>query len=463
VKKINQKTGQIGLALKVVKIGEAWKDYTQGKELLAEKDLSERLGENDSLLDLILSEENIEEAMNRVIRNKGSAGIDGMETKDLLKYMKKNWQTIKEKILEGKYKPQAVKEVEIPKANGKTRKLGIPTVIDRTIQQAINQILQEIWEPNFSDNSYGFRPKKSAHQALTKLKENISEGNTWCVDVDLKNFFNEVNHDKLMYRMFEKIKDKRVLKLIRKYLRTGILNNGLVSNPEKGTPQGSPLSPLLSNIVLNDLDQELENRGHKFVRYADDFIILVKSSRAGERVKSSIKKYIEEELKLLVNEEKSQIVECNQLNYLGYGILNNKEHPRLKVSEGSQKKLKSKVKILTRKTIGKSVSEVIKELNIYLKGWIGYFGYADTEYALEKLNGWIRRRLRALIWKQWKNGYNRCRKLQILGLGKTEALKTAGSKNRDVRYKSTTFGMHKALSIKYFEKLGLIKLTPRTC
>jgi RNA-directed DNA polymerase len=462
VEKINQKTGQIGLGLDVEKIGESWKDYVQGKELLTEEDLSERLGKNESLLDLICSQENIEQAMNRVISNKGAAGIDGMETRELRKYMTKNWQTIKEKILGGNYKPQAVKEIEIPKANGKKRKLGIPTVLDRTIQQAINQILQPIWEPKFSENSYGFRPKRSAHQALFKLKENIAEGNTWCVDVDLKNFFNEVNHDKLMYQMFKVVKDKRVLKLIRKYLQSGILANGLVTKPEKGTPQGSPLSPLLSNIILNELDQELEKRNHKFVRYADDFIILVKTLRAGERVKESIKRYLETELKLLVNEEKSEVKEANKVSYLGYRIVD-KENPRLGLSLETIRKLKTKIKNLTRRKIGKNIRTIIKDLNTYLRGWLGYFGHAETPSVFKKYNSQIRRRLRSLIWHQWGNGRNRYAQLIKLGVSVRLAKVTACSKNRSSQSKSTTLGMHTGLKIKYFDELGLIRLGPRAC
>jgi RNA-directed DNA polymerase len=461
---INQKTGQIRLALDVIKMGEAWIDYMQGIMLLAEDDLSERLSKNDSLLELILSDGNIEQAMNQVIKNKGSAGIDGMKTKELRKYMKKNWQKIKTQILEEKYKPQAVKQLEIPKSNGKKRKLGIPTVIDRTIQQAINQILQKIWEARFSDNSYGFRPKRSAHQAIKKLKQQVAEGYNWCVDIDLKDFFNEVNHDKLMYRMSEQIKDKRVLKLIRKYLQSGILANGMVSSPDKGTPQGSPLSPLLSNIVLNELDQELELRGHKFVRYADDFRLQVKSERAGKRVMESITKYLEEELKLKVNNEKSQIVEGSKINFLGYRILKRKEGPRLGLSQMSHLKLKSKIRYLTRKMRYRSLANAIKDLNSYLKGWQGYFGYIETPSVLKKYNGWIRRRLRALVWRKWENGRNRFYQLCKLGVSKGIARAAATSKNQGPEHVSTSMGINMGLNNEYFEDLGLYELIPRlTC
>lgn len=461
MKRINQKTGQRELGLEIGEIGETWTNYLQGIQLLTEEDLSERLSKNELLLELILSEGNITQAVNQVRSNKGAPGVDGMKTSQLENYLKKNWQSIRKTILEGKYKPQAVKAVEIPKANGGKRQLGIPTVIDRTIQQAINQILQQIWDPRFAENSYGFRPKKSAQQALQKLKENIAEGNAYSVDIDLKNFFNEVNHDKLMYRMSQVIKDKRVLKLIRKYLQSGILMDGIVSQKIKGTPQGSPLSPLLSNIVLNELDQELEKRNHKFVRYADDFIVLVKSERAGERVKSSIKRYLEQELKLLINEEKSQIVRSNQLEYLGYRILG-KEKPRLSISWKAQEKLKREIKERTRRTIGRNLETVIKELNSYLRGWLGYFGNAETPSVFEKYNQRIRRRLRSLIWKQWKRGKRRYREFRKLGLPK-ELARCSASSNKGPQHQSMNLGIHMALDIEFFDKLGLIKLQTRTC
>jgi RNA-directed DNA polymerase len=461
VQREQQNPEQIKLALNMANLGETTVDHIKVVEPCTETDQSEHLAAKEDLMELIFDEINIGKAIQRVMKNKGSPGIDEMTTEQLPNYMQKNWSIIKEEILSGKYKPKAVKLVEIPKPNGGIRKLGIPTVMDRTIQQAINQILQLIWEPKFSDNSYGFRPKRSAHHAVSKAQEYIRDERYWTVDIDLKDFFNEVNHDKLLSKMVKTIVDKRVLRLIRKYLQSGIMISGLTSMQVKGTPQGSPLSPLLSNIVLDDLDKELESRNHKFCRYADDFIILVKSERAAGRVMETVKSYITKRLKLRINEDKSKIVKANKVSFLGF-MFHGLKDPRRRISKATLKKFKTQIKNYTRRHIGKSLERVITDLNVYLRGWLGYFGHCQTPSVLEQQNAWIRRRLRCIQWSQWKRGKTRYRELRKLGVDETEAAKAACNK-RGAWQRSISLGIHLGLPNERLKSLGLMELRPRSC
>ncbi|MEG0579628.1 MAG: group II intron reverse transcriptase/maturase [Niameybacter sp.] len=338
--------------------------------------------ETSELLEKILARENVILAMKKVIKNKGSHGVDGMGWDELRTNVSKHWAEIKRKLLEGTYKPAPVRRVEIPKPNGGKRMLGIPTVIDRMIQQAIAQELNKIYEPVFSDNSYGFRPGRSQHMAIKKAKEYINEGYKWVVDMDLEKYFDTVNHDILMERLSRRIKDKRVLRLIRKYLESGIMINGLEQASEEGVPQGGPLSPILSNIMLDEVDKELEARGHKFCRFADDSNIYVKSQKAGNRVLKSIKKVIEGKLKLKINESKSAVDLVSKRKFLGFSFYFSKKGAEIRIYAQSYERLKRLGQITT--------------------GWINYYGIANGIVKLKEIEGWIRRRLRACIWKSWK-------------------------------------------------------------
>jgi RNA-directed DNA polymerase len=413
------------------------------------------LQERASLMEAVLERGNMKAAYARVVSNKGAPGVDRMTTGDLKAYLNKHWLQIKDEMLAGIYQPDLVKQVEIPKPDGGMRKLGIPTVIDRLIQQALHQVLSPIFEPNFSESSYGFRPGRNTHQAVQKAKEYIAEGRQWVVDLDLEKFFDRVNHDILMSRVARKIKDKRVLLLIRQYLQAGIMIGGLETAREEGTPQGGPLSPLLSNILLDDLDKELEARGHKFCRYADDCNIYVKSEEAGRRVMASTKRYLEERLKLKVNDQKSEVARPWKRKFLGYtvtwGI------PRLKIAAKAIDKLKDKVRDKLQQGRGKSLESTIKELRPLLKGWINYFKLTEVQRPLERLDQWIRRKLRKIIWEQLKNPRTRERALIRQGVNKEEAQRTAGTRKGAWR-SSLTSAMHQAYPISYFERLELVSL-----
>lgn len=412
------------------------------------------------LMEEICERNNLKAALKRVRRNKGSPGVDGMTVDELPDYLKVHWLVIKARLLKGCYHPQPVKRVEIPKPGStEKRKLGIPCVLDRFIQQAVLQVLQRKWDPTFSDNSYGFRPGRSAHQAIARAQSHIKAGYGYVVDIDLEKFFDQVNHDRLMSRLAMRIADKRVLKLIRAYLRAGILENGLVSVPSEGTPQGGPLSPFLSNVVLDELDKELESRGHRHVRYADDCNIYVSSLRAGERVMRGISRYITQRLKLRVNEGKSAVDIPQNRTFLGYTFTGGKSPNRRKIAPKSIKRFKAQVRRLTRRNWSINLADRIDRLSRYLTGWRGYYGYCETLSVLLKLDSWIRRRLRCVVWKQWKVYRKRKRELIKLGISGKLAHTTAWSA-KGPWCLSHSPGVHMALNKEYFAALGLPRLAP---
>lgn len=367
------------------------------------------------MLQQILSRDNMERAYKRVTSNKGAAGVDGVETTDLREALDEQWPRIKAEIEEGSYKPQPVRRVEIEKPGGGIRPLGIPTTTDRLIQQAIQQVLGAVCEPEFSPYSYGFRPGKSAHDGVRQALSYINEGYTWVVDMDLKSFFDKVNHDYLMHLVSQRIFDKPLLKLIRRYLQAGVMCGGVVSPNRQGTPQGGPLSPLLSNILLDVLDKELESRGHRFVRYADDFSIYVGSRRAGQRVLASITRFIEEELKLEVNQRKSGVRKARNMELLGYSFYRGQGGYRLRIPAESLNRLKGKLREITRKTWSVSMSKRLKRLTAVCRGWVAYFQLADARNHLKQIDQWVRSRLRYCIWTQWKRVRTRYKALRKLG------------------------------------------------
>jgi len=411
--------------------------------------------ETMELMEQVVERGNMILAYKQVVRNKGSAGIDKMSVEQLKPYLAEHWAEIKESLLRGKYKPQAVRVVFIPKPKGGQRQLGIPTVLDRLIQQTLHQVLNPIFDPTFSENSYGFRKGKNAHQALKQAQEYQKSGKRWVVDMDLAKFFDEVNHDVLMSKIAKRIEDKRVLRLIRGYLRSGIMIDGMVSQRDKGTPQGSPLSPLLSNIMLDELDKELELRGHSFCRYADDCNIYVSSRRSGERVLDSITKFVEKKLRLKVNKEKSAVDRPSRRTFLGYSFTVHKE-PRLRVPKGSIQRFKSKCKQLFRQGRGRNLGKFIKEdLNPVIQGWINYFGQAEVKGFAEELDSWIRRRLRLILWRQWKRSKTRYKKLLMAGLSKERARKSSAN-GHGPWWNSGASHMNDAFRRKYFYNLDLV-------
>ena len=410
------------------------------------------------LLEEVLERNNMLLALKRVISNKGSHGVDGMKIDELREHIKKHWDTIKAKILESKYNPSPVRRVEIPKVDGGVRLLGIPTVQDRLIQQAIAQILSRIYEPLFSNNSFGFRPRRGAKDAVTKSKQYINEGNRWVIDMDLEKFFDKVNHDILMGKLEKKIKDKRLLSLIRKYLKSGILISGVSVTSAEGTPQGGPLSPLLANIMLDELDKELEKRGHKFCRYADDNNVYVKSKRAGIRVMESMIKLIENKLKLKVNKDKSAVDFVSKRKFLGFSFYFAKGGAEIRIHEKSIKRFKDKIKFYTNRNIGISMESRLKKLNQIMRGWINYYGIANAVAKLKELDKWIRRRLRACIWKQWKKISTRHRNLVKLGINKYKAWEYANTRKGYWRISKSPI-LSKSLNNKYLESLGFVSLT----
>jgi len=411
-------------------------------------------------MEAIVERENLRKALARVKANKGAPGIDGMTVEELSPYLKEHWLTIRAQLLDGSYKPQPVRRVEIPKEGGGTRLLGIPTVLDRFIQQAVLQVLQADWDPTFSEGSFGYRPKHSAHQAVARAQEYIASGHGFVVDFDLEKFFDRVNHDILMGLVAKRVSDKRILRLIRGSLTAGVLVDGLVSPSEEGTPQGGPLSPLLSNLMLDVLDKELEKRGHRFVRYADDCNIYVRSQKAGERVMASIEQFLARRLKLKVNKAKSAVAKPSVRKFLGFSFTGG-EHPRRRIAPQAIARFKAKVRALTRRTCGNSLWQVAKELSSYLIGWRAYFGFCQTPSVLRDLDHWIRRRLRAIAWKHWKRGRTRYKQLRRRGVGPALAAKTAGSPAGPWRL-SKSPALHIALSNAFFARtLRLATLAPR--
>ena len=417
---------QLELAFMAESRGEAPMAADKGTEVSKAKRSSEDPALPVLLMEEICQRENLRKALQRVKQNKGSPGVDGMTVKKLPGYLKKHWPQIREQLLAGTYSPEPVKRIEIPKPDGGIRKLGIPTVLDRFIQQAIMQVLQKYWDKTFSEHSYGFRPGRSAHQAISRSQQYVEQGYRWVVDIDLEKFFDRVNHDRLMGKLAKRIPDKRLLKIIRAFLNAGVMENGLVSATREGTPQGGPLSPLLSNIVLDELDRELERRGHRFVRYADDCNIYVRSERAGSRVMESISKFITRKLKLKVNQSKSKVDRPWRCKFLGFRIIAGKETKR-GIAPGSLLRFKRRVRKLTCYRRGVTIEQMIARLNRYLVGWRGYFGYCQTPSVLVMLDCWIRRRLRCVYWRRWKRGKKRFAELRRLGIAKDLAARTAGS------------------------------------
>jgi RNA-directed DNA polymerase len=411
------------------------------------------------LWDMIWERENMTAALKRVESNQGAPGIDGMTVEELRPYLKEHWQDIRKALDQQTYRPSAVRRVEIPKPDGGVRLLGIPTVVDRLLQQAIAQQLTPLFEPLFSAYSYGFRPGRSAHDAVKQAQEYVQAGYEWAVDIDLEKFFDRVNHDVLMARVARVVQDKRVLKLIRGYLESGVMINGVVMETEEGTPQGGPLSPLLSNIMLNDLDHELEQRGHRFVRYADDCNIYVKTQRAGERVMESVKAFLEKKLKLKVNPKKSKVDRAKSVRFLGFSFYKHKGEVLIRIANRSKERFVEKLRRLTRRTRSGKLEDILAEINRYLIGWVGYYRLANTPSVFGELDGWIRRRLRQLLWKRWKRGRTRYRELVALGVPRERA--ALGAVGKSPWHMSRTPGINEALSTAYWRNAGLESLFGR--
>lgn len=409
-------------------------------------DLIERMLERGSML----------KALQAVEANQGAAGVDGMEVGQLRSHLREHWAEIKEQILNGSYEPRAVRRVDIPKSGGGTRMLGIPTVLDRLIQQAIHQILSPLWEKEFSAHSYGFRPGRSAAQAVKAAQGHIQSGNRWVVDMDLEKFFDRVNHDVLMVRVARKVKDRRMLKLIRRYLASGIMQQGLVEPRSEGTPQGGPLSPLLSNILLNDLDKELEKRGHRFCRYADDCNIYVGSRRAGERVMQSLTRFLKEQLKLTVNPKKSAVDRPWRRKFLGFSMTAHREC-RVRVAPQAVERFKAAMREKFREGRGRSLGAFVESLKPKLRGWASYFSVAETRSVFEDLDQWLRRKLRCVEWRKWKKPRTRMRKLIALGLDRGRARESAYN-GHGPWWNAGASHLNAALPTAYFRRMGLISL-----
>lgn len=410
------------------------------------------------LMEAVVERSNMLAALHRVARNKGAAGVDGMTVADLRAYLKEQWPKIRGRLLSGEYEPSPVRRVEIPKPDGKgVRKLGIPTVVDRLIQQALHQVMSPIFDPSFSGSSYGFRPGRSAHDAVQQARAYVREGRRWVVDLDLEKFFDRVNHDILMARVARKVKDKRVLLLIRRYLRAGVMEEGLTVASLEGTPQGGPLSPLLSNIMLDDLDKELERRGHRFCRYADDCNVYVRSRHAGERVMETLTRFLEQKLRLKVNREKSAVGRPWERKFLGYSMTVHKK-ALLKVAPQSVKRIRLKLKEIFRAGRGRNLERFIREdLNPVIRGWATYFQLSGTRGTFEELDEWLRRKLRCLLWRQWKRVWTRFKRLKARGLAEVRAWKSA-TNGRGSWWNSGAPHMNEAFPKRFFDQLGLLSL-----
>jgi RNA-directed DNA polymerase len=409
---------------------------------------------NEHLMDRVLDPENLKEAWRRVKSNGGAPGVDGMPLEEFPAFVKAHWPTVRDRLKAGGYVPLPVRRKEIPKPDGGVRNLGIPAVVDRVLQQAISQVMGPIWEPVFSAHSWGFRPGRSAHQAVSQMRRYVKEGHVIAVDLDLLKFFDEVNHDVLMERVARRVKDKTLLKLIGRYLRAGVdVGEGNIQPTTKGVPQGGPLSPLLSNIVLDDLDKELEKRGHRFCRYADDGVILVKSERAGKRVKESVTRFLGKKLKLTVNEKKSRVAPMSECGFLGFTVKGGK----IRWTEKAEAAFKRRIREITRRRRGVSMPQRFRELALFMRGWMNYFRLSEHYRVLPELDHWIRRRIRACYWKQWRHVRTKVRELMKLGTFRKTAILTALSRKSYWRL-SKTLGTQTGLTNAWLEKQGLLSL-----
>jgi group II intron reverse transcriptase/maturase len=412
--------------------------------------------ESSGLMEVVCERGNLWPAYERVLKNKGAAGVDGIGVAEFKGHLQRHWPTIKAKLLAGEYIPSPVRRVDIPKPQGGVRTLGIPTLTDRLIQQALHQVLSPIFEPTFSASSYGFRPGRSAHQAVRAAQRHVAEGRRVVVDLDLEKFFDRVNHDLLMGKLAQGVGDRRVLQLIRRYLEAGMMAEGLVSPRREGTPQGGPLSPLLSNILLTDLDRELERRGHAFCRYADDCNIYVRSRQAGERVLASLTRFLTQRLKLKVNAAKSAVARPWERKFLGYSLTGHKA-PRRRIAPSSRQRLKQRICEVLKGARGRSLVHTIQELNPVLRGWAAYFKLTETKRLLEELDGWLRHKLRCILWRQWKRPFTRARNLMKAGLTEERAFRSAFNQ-RGPWWNSGASHMHQAFRKSYFDRLGLVSL-----
>jgi RNA-directed DNA polymerase len=412
--------------------------------------------EASRLMEAVVERSNMQSAYERVVANEGAPGVDGLTVSELKPWLKAHWTKVRQALLAGEYMPQAVRKVEIPKPQGGVRTLGIPTVVDRLIQQALHQVLQPLFEPEFSESSYGFRPGRNAQQAVEAARSYVAAGKRWVVDLDLEKFFDRVNHDVLMARVARKVEDKRVLKLIRRYLEAGLMEGGITSARTEGTPQGGPLSPLLSNILLTDLDRELEKRGHRFCRYADDCNIYVGSERSGRRVMTEITAFLERRLKLKVNAGKSAVARPWQRKFLGYSMTWHRE-PKLRVAETSRQRFAEKVRKALRAGRGRNLKRVIEDLNPLLRGWVSYFRLSEVKGVLEELDGWIRHKLRTLLWRQWKRNYTRATNLMRAGLRHAQAWQSA-TNGHGPWWNGGASHMHEAYPKSWFDRMGLVSL-----
>ncbi len=443
---------QLRLALASESRGETLGAARQGTEPLVAKRPPESPAMEEPLMEEVCERKNLEMAWKRVRRNQGSPGVDGLTIDQTADYLREHWPTIREQLLDGTYSPQPVKRVEIPKPDGGVRKLGVPCIVDRLIQQALLQVLQKQWDPTFSEHSYGFRPGRSAHQAIAQAQRYIAEGYSYVVDLDLEKFFDRVQHDRLMARVAQRVSDKRVLQLIRAFLNAGVLEDGLVRPTDEGAPQGGPLSPLLSNLVLDELDKELERRGHRFCRYADDSNVYVRSRRAGERVMASVCRFLTTQLRLKVNESKSAVARPEERKFLGFRITN--DGGQRQIAPQALERFKTRIRELTRRTRGVSLTKLVETLAPYLIGWRGYFGFCETPRVLSNLDAWIRRRLRMYLWRQWQNGPNRFHELRRRGVPKFGAAVAAGSPTGFWRMSGQP-AIQQALRNHYFDSIGL--------
>jgi group II intron reverse transcriptase/maturase len=406
------------------------------------------------LMESICERSNMKRAVRRVVRNKGAPGVDGMTVRQVKRYLQRHWPKIKQALLDGTYDPMPVRRKQIPKPGG-VRLLGIPAAVDRVIQQATAQVLAQIWDYTFSECSYGFRPGRSQADAIRKYREYVNAGLRYVIDIDLAKFFDRVNHDRLMSRLATRVKDKRVLKLVRRFLTSGVMIAGLEQPTREGTPQGGPLSPLLSNIVLDELDKQLEKRGLCFVRYADDSVIFVKSKRAASRVMESISRFIEKKLRLEVNRDKSAVGRPWDRKYLGLCMTNSRKNPKIRIHWRTIKRFRERVREITARRRGRSIKQVINELNVYMQGWWGYYRITESFNRLRPLQHWIRRRLRAVIWKQWKNRRTRVSQLMKRGVYRVHALTTGCSRKGPWRMSKVKW-VNIALPDAYFSSLGLL-------